>query len=166
MARVLAKTARAVVTQTSAIVVDRPVIGDLIALVDTKVAVSVADVGHMSQVCRSSGGNASAQAVEVDPAEPEEEREIQHLWALSVCDISGISSDALSVCDNSDLPSGESGYLLNMIMDSGAEEHVVSLADLRQPGSRCCLLLKFACAVRLVTTWEFLAVLWCEDGAI
>ena len=49
------------------------------------------------------------------------------MWALSVCDISGIPLDVLSVCDNSDLPSDESGNLLNMIMDSGAEEHVVSL---------------------------------------
>ena len=56
--------------------------------------------GHLSQVCRSSGGNASARAVEVEPAEPEEEREIQHVWALSVC-------------DNSDIPSGESGDLLD-----------------------------------------------------
>ena len=56
---------------------------------------------------------------EVEPAGPEEEREIQHVWALSVCDISGLLLDALSVCDNS----------LNMIMDSGAEEHVVSLAN-------------------------------------
>ena len=38
--------------------------------------------------------------------------------ALSVCDIPGITSDALSVCDNSDIPSGESGNLLSMIMDS------------------------------------------------
>ena len=66
--------------------------------------------GHLSEMCRSSGGNASARAV-------------------SVCDTSGIQSDALSVCDNSGLPSGESGNLLNMIMDSGTEEHVVSLAD-------------------------------------
>ena len=42
--------------------------------------------------------------------------------------------DALSVCDNSDLPSDESGNLLNMIMDSGAEEHVVSLADWKSLG--------------------------------
>ena len=80
---------------------------------------------------RSSGDNASARAVEVDPGEPEEERDIQHVWALSVCDNSGIPSDALSVCDNSDLPSGESGNLLDMIIYSGAEEHVVSLADWR-----------------------------------
>ena len=45
--------------------------------------------GHLSQVCRTSGGNASARAVEAEPAEPEEEREIQHVWALSVCDGSG-----------------------------------------------------------------------------
>ena len=109
-------------------------------------------------MCRSSGGNASARAIEAEPAEPEEEREIQHVWALSVCDISGLPLDVLSVCDNSDLPSDESGSLLNMIMDTGAEEHVVSLADWKS-------LLKFVCAVRLVTTWEFLAVLWCVDGA-
>ena len=85
--------------------------------------------GHLSQVCQSSGGNANARAVEVEPAEPEEEREIQHVWALSVYVSSGLPLDALSVCDNSDLPSDESGNLLSMIMDSGAEEHVVSLAD-------------------------------------
>ena len=56
------------------------------------------------------------------------------MWALSVCDISGIPLDLLSVCDNSDLPSDESGILLNMIMDSGAEEHVVSLADWKSLG--------------------------------
>ena len=44
VARVLAKAARAVETQTSAIVVDRSVIDDLIALVETRVAVSVASV--------------------------------------------------------------------------------------------------------------------------
>ena len=113
---------------------DRSGIDDLIALVETKVAVSVAKRGHLSQVCRSSGGNARARAVEAEPAEPEKEREIQHVWALSVCDISGIPSDALSVCDNSDIPSNESGNLLNMIMDSGAEEHVVSLADRKSLG--------------------------------
>ena len=43
-ARVLAKAARAVEAQTGAIVVDRSVIDDLIALVETRVAVSVASV--------------------------------------------------------------------------------------------------------------------------
>ena len=41
---VLAKAVRAVETQTSAIVVDRSVIDDLIALVETRVAASVASV--------------------------------------------------------------------------------------------------------------------------
>ena len=104
-------------------------------------------------MCRSSGGNASARAVEEEPAEPEDEREMQHVWALSVCDISGIPSD-------------ESGNLLNMIMDSGAEEHLVSLQTGKVWVSRCSNLLKFDRAVRLVTTWEFLAVLWYVDGAI
>ena len=44
VARVLAKAARAAETQTSAIVVDLSVINDLIALVETRVAVSVASV--------------------------------------------------------------------------------------------------------------------------
>ena len=70
----------------------------------------------------------------MEPAGPEEEREIQHVWALSVYDTSGLPLDALSVCDNSDLPSDESGNLLNLIMDSGAEEHVVSLADWKSLG--------------------------------
>ena len=85
-------------------------------------------------MCQSSGGNANARAVEAEPAEPEEEREIQHVWALSVYDTSGFPLDALSVYDNSDLPSDESGNLLNMIMDSGAEENVVSLADWKSLG--------------------------------
>ena len=78
--------------------------------------------------------NANARAVEVEPVEPEEEREIQHVWALSVYDTSGFTLDALSVCDNSDFLSGESGNLLNVIMDTGAEEHVVSLADWKSLG--------------------------------
>ena len=90
--------------------------------------------GHLSQVCRSSCGKASALDVEVEPAEPDKEREIQHVCALSVCDIFGIPLDVLSVCDNSDLPSEESGDLLSMIMGSGAEEHVVSLADWKSLG--------------------------------
>ena len=44
VSRVLAKAVRAVEAQTSAVVVDKSVIDDLIALVDTKVAVSVANV--------------------------------------------------------------------------------------------------------------------------
>ena len=54
-------------------------------------------------------GTQVLRAVEAEPAEPEERREIQHVWALSVCDISGLPLDVLSVCDNSDLPSDESG---------------------------------------------------------
>ena len=48
--------------------------------------------------------------------------------------MSGIPLDVLSVCDNSDLPFDEPGNLLNMIMDSGAEEHEVSLADWKSLG--------------------------------
>ena len=44
VARALAKAARAVEAQTSAIVVDRSVIDDLITLVETRVGASVASV--------------------------------------------------------------------------------------------------------------------------
>ena len=44
VAGVLAKAARAVATQTSAVVVDRSVTDDLIALVETRIAASVASV--------------------------------------------------------------------------------------------------------------------------
>ena len=97
-------------------------------------------------MCRSSGGNASARAVEVEPAVLEEERKIQLVWALSVC-------------DNSDLPSGESGFLLNMIMDSGAEELVVSLADWRSLGEplleTCSSSLEQCDWRRHVSFWKF-----------
>ena len=44
VARVLAKAVRAMEAQTSAFVVDRSVIDDMIALVETRVAASVASV--------------------------------------------------------------------------------------------------------------------------
>ena len=44
VARVLAQAARAVEAQTSAIVVERSVIDDLIAFVETRIAASVASV--------------------------------------------------------------------------------------------------------------------------
>ena len=93
VARVLAKAPRAVETQTSAIVVDWWVIDDLIALVETKVAVPLAKRGHLS---RSSGGNASARAVEVEPAEAEVEREIQHVCGH--CRFATILESRLTFC--------------------------------------------------------------------
>ena len=126
--------------------------------------------GHLSHVCRSSGGNASARAVKVEPVEPGEEREIQHVRALSVYDTSGLPLDALSVCDNSDLPSDESCNLLNMIMDSGAEEHVVSLADLKNLGEP---VLKLAqVRLRSVTgddmgvSGSFMVRRWCDNPMV
>ena len=95
-------------------------------------------------------------------AEPEEEREIQHVWALSVCDISGLPLDVLSVCDNSDSPSDESGNLLNMVMDSGAEEHVVSLADWKSLGEP---LLKPAQVRLRSATGDDMRVFWQFYGA-
>ena len=56
------------------------------------------------------------------------------MCALSVCDMSGLPLDALSVYDNSDFPSDESGNLMNVNMDSGAKEHVVSLEDWKSLG--------------------------------
>ena len=97
VARVLAKAARAVETQTSAIFVDRSVIDDLIAVRRNECCSLCGKRGRLSQVCRPCGGSASARAVEVEPAELEEERDIQHVWALSVCDIIGIPLDVF-VC--------------------------------------------------------------------
>ena len=71
VATVLAKVAQAVEAQTSAIVVDRvghrrhdcPRRNESCSLCGKR--------GHLSQVCRSSGGKASARAVEVEQAETE-----------------------------------------------------------------------------------------------
>ena len=126
--------------------------------------------GHLSQACRSSGGNASARAVEVDPAEPEEERDIQHVWALSVCDICGIPLDVLSVCDNSDLPTDESGNLLNMIMESGAEEHVVSLANWKSLGEPLLkpaqVRLRSATGDYMEVSGSFVVRGWCDNQMV
>ena len=72
--------------------------------------------GHLSQACRSdSVGYSSARVVEVSDEPGDEEcKEIQHAWTLSVCK----ADDVIN-----------SGNVLNMIMDSGAEEHVVSVDD-------------------------------------
>ena len=70
---------------SSAVVVDRSVIDDLIALVETRVASSLCGKrGHLSQVCRSSSGNANARAVEVEPVEPEEERNSTRVGTVSL----------------------------------------------------------------------------------
>ena len=126
--------------------------------------------GHLGQVCRSSGGNASARAFEAAPAEPEEEGEIQHVWALSVCDISGLPVDVLSVCDNSDLPSDECGNLLNMIMDSGAEEHVVSSADWKSLGEpllkRAQVRLRSATGDDMGVSTSFAVRVWCDNQMV
>ena len=126
--------------------------------------------GHLSHVCRSSGGNASARAVEVEPNEPEEEREIQRVWPLSVCVMSGLPLDALSVCDNSDLPSDESGNLLNMIMDSGAGEHVVSLADWKNLGEPVLkpaqVRLRSATGDDMGVSGSFMVRGWCDNQMV
>ena len=118
-------------------------------------------------MCRSSGGNGNARAVEVEPAEPEEEREIQHVWALSVCDTSGLPWDALSICDNSDFPSDESGNLLNMIMDSGDEEHVGSLADWKSLGEPVLkpaqVRLRSATGDDMLVSGSSMVRRWCDD---
>ena len=113
--------------------------------------------GHLSQVCRSSGGNASARAVEAEPAEPDEEREIQHVRALSVCDIPG-------------LPLDESGNLLNLIMDSGAQEHVVSFADWKSLGEPLLkpaqVRLRSATGHDMGVSGSFMVRGWCENQMV
>ena len=115
--------------------------------------------GHSSQVCRSSGGNANARAVEVEPVEPEEEKETQHVWALSVYDTSGLPLDALSVCDNSDL---QSGNLLKKIMGSLADwkslrEPVLKPAQVR---------LRSATGDNMGVSGSFMVRRWCDNQMV
>ena len=51
-------------------------------------------------------------------------------------------------------------------MDSGAEEHVLSLADWKSLGQPVLKAGQVRLRSAMVTTREFLAVLWCVDGAI
>ena len=166
VARILAKAARAVETQTSAIVVDRSGIDDLIALVETRVWQTWAFEPSVSIFW----WERNARAVGAEPGEPKEEREIQHVWALSVCDLAGIPLDVLSVCDNSDLPSDESGNLLNMIMDSGAEENVVSLTDWKSLGEPSLKLaqvrLRSATGDDMGVSGSFVVRGWCDNQIV
>ena len=76
--------------------------------------------GHTSQVCSSGQStNANARAVEVDFEDTEEDpiKEIHDVWAITVCTTTKHTLHESSE-DNS-----------SMIMDSGAEEHVVTRAD-------------------------------------
>ena len=71
----------------------------------------------MSQVCQSGqGANAKARAIETESDDQGEEQcnEIRGAWTMSVC------SSSVSQTREHD------GDFLNMIMGSGAEEHVVS----------------------------------------
>ena len=92
------------------------------------------------------------------------------MWALSVCDISGIPLDVLFVCDNPDLPSDESGNLLNMNMESGAEEHVVSLADwksLSEPLLKPAQVrLRSATGDDMGVSGSFVARGWCDNQMV
>ena len=78
--------------------------------------------------------------------------------------------DALSVCDNSDLPSDESGNLLNMIMDSGAEEHVVSLADWKSLGEPVLkpaqVRLRSATGDDMGVSGSFMVRGWCDNQMV
>ena len=81
-------------------------------------------------MCQSSGGIANARLSRWNPLSLRRREKFNTCGHCQFA-ISGIPLDVLSVCENSDLPSDECGNLLNMITDSGAEEHVVSLADWR-----------------------------------
>ena len=66
-----------------------------------------------------------------------------------------------------DTPSVESGNLLSMITDSGAEEHVVSLADWRRLGEPLLKLaqvrLRNATGDDMGVSGSFVVRGWCED---
>ena len=90
--------------------------------------------------------------------------------ALSVCEICGLALDALSVCDNSDFPSDESGNLLNMIMGSGAEEHVVLLADWKSLGDPVLkpaqVRLRSATGDDMGVSGSFMVRGWCDNTMV
>ena len=92
------------------------------------------------------------------------------MWALSVCDISGIPLDVLPVCDNSDLPSVESGNLLSVTMDSGAEEHVVSLPDWKSLGEPLLnpaqVRFRSGTGDDMGVSGSFVVRRWCEDKLV
>ena len=107
---------------------------------------------------RRSDSGANAHAVEVEPDEPEERcKVIQHVRAMSVC-------------NKSDTPSVESGNLLSMMMDSGAEEHVVSLADWRRLGEPLLkpaqVRLRSATGGGMGVSGIFVVHGWCEDKMV
>ena len=92
-----------------------------------------------------------------DPGE-EENKEIQHVWTMSVC-------------NKSRTQSGESGgNLLSMIMDPGAEEHAVSLGDWRRVGQPSLKLaqvrLRNATGDGLGVSGSFVVRGWCEDKLV
>ena len=119
VARVLVKAVRTLEALTSAIVVDKSVIDDLIALVETRIAASVASV--VAKCVDLLVGTQMLGLLRWNPLSLRRKEKYNTLLADT------FPLGGLSVCDKSDLPSNESGNLLNM-MDSGAEEHVVSLA--------------------------------------
>ena len=113
--------------------------------------------GHVCQMCKSdSGENSTARAVKVN-CEPEDEecKEIQHAWALSVC-----KEDSKTVSES----------LLNMIMDSGAEEHVVSLAEWKRLGEPFLkytpVRLRSATGEDAGVSGSFVVRGWCEDKLV
>ena len=103
----------------------------------------------MSQIFQS-GQNANARAVEREPVDPDETlyTNMQSVWAMSVC-----SS-----------PHGSGICFLYMLMDSGAEEHVISNAGWRHLGGPSLSPAQARLAVPLVTTCEYLAVFSCAAG--
>ena len=115
----------------------------------------------MSQVCQSGqGATTNARAVETESDDPGEEeyKEIQHVWAMPVCNTSVTQS-------------GKSGgNLLGMIMDSGAEEHVVSLAGWRRLGEPSLqpaqVRLRSATGDDMGVSGSFVVRGWCEDKLV
>ena len=68
------------------------------------------------------------------------------------------------------LPSDESGNLLNMIMDSGAEEHVVSLADWKSLGEPVLkpaqVRLRSATGDDMGVSGSFMVRGWCDNQMV
>ena len=142
VARVLAKAARAVEAQTSAIVVDRSVIDDLIALVEKRM-------------------QPLWQAWSFEPS-------VSIFWwerKFSDCQSVIFLDSRWTFCLFS------SGNLLNMIKDSGAEEHVVSLADWKSLGEPVLLKpaqvrLRSATGDDMGVSGSFMVRGWCDHQMV
>ena len=114
---------------------------------------------------------ASARAVEVEPAEPEEERE--KFNTCGHCQSMTLLDSRWTLCLFSTTPISrltKMVNLLNMTMNSGAEEHVVSLADWKSLGEPLLkpaqVRLRSATGDDMGVSGRFVVRGWCDNQVV